>query len=504
MITAKQYILNGAITIQRLVDDWILSDSGVEVTVAQNSAVFLPFPTKEYTKSGFYQTIAPFAPLLFTLGLLYPVSSTIRSIVLEKELRQKELMKMMGVTEAELGWGWFTSFYLFFCPCGILTAVFTNLLYAQSSFGWLLLFWQLTFISCIVYCFVISSISTKATRATLIGIMLFFVGYFLPFIVDYQDGSSAVITLLSLHPVTAYTYGLNMMGYLEDSGVGVQTTSIFASEFPSGYTFGSSLSMLLFDSILWGIVSWYLNRTLQGDYGTALRWYFPFTRQYWCPSYKAVDVEPPVDASSVDNSAIPIESIRVVQNPSDTLDIRGLSKTFGDKTAVDSLTLSMYSNQITCLLGHNGAGKTTTIGMLTGMVPPTSGSAKVGGYDVGTDMRHIRSNVGVCLQHDCLFPQLTVEEHIVFFSKVKGLYSTKSKEECKESIMASIKDVALLEKQHNFAKDLSGGMKRKLSVAIAFCGESKVIFLDGKFMLCCIVVHIFCLFSKFLTPFISL
>lgn len=80
---------------QRLLDDWILSDSGVDVTVAQNSAVFLPFPTKEYTKSGFYESIGPFAPLLFTIGLLYPVSSTIRSVVLEKELRQKELMKMM-------------------------------------------------------------------------------------------------------------------------------------------------------------------------------------------------------------------------------------------------------------------------------------------------------------------------------------------------------------------------------------------------------------------------
>ena len=84
-----------AVTIQRLLDDWILSDAAVNVTVAQNSAVFLPFPTKEYTKTGFYESIGPFAPLLFTLGLLYPISSTIRSIVLEKELRQKELMKMM-------------------------------------------------------------------------------------------------------------------------------------------------------------------------------------------------------------------------------------------------------------------------------------------------------------------------------------------------------------------------------------------------------------------------
>ena len=169
------------------------------------------------------------------------------------------------------------------------------------------------------------------------------------------------------------------------------------------------------------------------------------------------------------------------------------------------------------MLGHNGAGKTTTIGMLTGMVPPTSGHATVAGYDIRTDLATLRENVGVCLQHDCLFPQLTVEEHIIFFSKIKGLYVKKSKEECKQSVTTIIKDVALQEKQRCFAKDLSGGMKRKLSgkdkrnkvveytfefynftnrmlpcysfpyltpVAIAFCGDSKVIFLDVSVLYC--------------------
>ena len=117
-------------------------------------------------------------------------------------------------------------------------------------------------------------------------------------------------------------------------------------------------------------------------------------------------------------------------------------------------------------------------GMLTGMVPPTSGYATVAGYDIRTDLALLRENVGVCLQHDCLFPQLTVLEHIIFFSRVKGMYGEKSKAECEKSVMTAIEDVALIEKKHSFAKDLSGGMKRKLSVAIAFCGDSKVVFLD--------------------------
>ena len=129
------------------------------------------------------------------------------------------------------------------------------------------------------------------------------------------------------------------------------------------------------------------------------------------------------------------------------------------------------------LFRHNGAGKTTTIGMLTGMIPPTSGWATVAGYDIRTNMSSLRENVGVCLQHDCLFPQLTVKEHIQFFSQVKGLYSKKSREDSEQSVLSAIEDVALSEKRNTYSKDLSGGMKRKLSVAIAFCGDSKVVFL---------------------------
>lgn len=275
-----------------------------------------------------------------------------------------------------------------------------------------------------------------------------------------------------------------MMGYLEDSGVGVQTTTVTASEFPTGYTFASSLSMLLFDSILWGIASWYLNRVLVGDYGTSRKWYFPLQRQYWCPSGVVLQEQQQQPSTTPGNADVPVESISETMKKQQrsrknlSVHIHGLRKQFGEKTAVDGLDLSMYSGQITALLGHNGAGKTTTIGMLTGMVPPSSGYATVAGYDIRTDLSLLRENVGVCLQHDCLFPQLNVLEHVIFFSRVKGLYVNKSKEECQKSVMAAIEDVALLEKRYTFAKDLSGGMKRKLSVAIAFCGDSKVVFLD--------------------------
>lgn len=124
------------------------------------------------------------------------------------------------------------------------------------------------------------------------------------------------------------------------------------------------------------------------------------------------------------------------------------------------------------------SGKSTTISMLSGSLEPSQGTASILGRDIRTDMGDIRKDIGICLQHDCLFPDLTVREHVQFFARIKGLYTKKSKEEAEDDIDQSIKDVALFEKRNTFSKNLSGGMKRKLSVAIAFSGGSKVVILD--------------------------
>ena len=116
--------------------------------------------------------------------------------------------------------------------------------------------------------------------------------------------------------------------------------------------------------------------------------------------------------------------------------------------------------------------------MLTGALAPSSGTAKILGNDLSTNLNAVRDNMGICLQHDCLFPAMTVREHIQFFSRLKGLYSQMSFAEAEEHVDQIIRDVALFEKRDTFSKNLSGGMKRKLSVAMAFCGGSKVVLLD--------------------------
>ncbi|CAN7944115.1 unnamed protein product, partial [Ixodes pacificus] len=146
----------------------------------------------------------------------------------------------------------------------------------------------------------------------------------------------------------------------------------------------------------------------------------------------------------------------------------------GKKLAVNRLSLNLYEGQITSFLGHNGAGKTTTMSILTGLFPPTSGYALIYGRDIRTEMDVIRQNMGMCPQHNVLFDELTVEEHLWFYARLKQTPDSNIKDETDKIIQ----DLSLPLKRHSKVDCLSGGMKRKLSVAIAFVGGSHVVILD--------------------------
>jgi ATP-binding cassette subfamily A (ABC1) protein 1 len=419
---------------------------------------------------------------MYVLGLLYSVAAMIGYVTKEKELRQKELMKMMSVTESDIGWAWFMSFFLFYFFVSIIVGIASTKLYEQSELLLLIIFWVLTFLSLVVFTLFLATLTSKSTRGVLIGLLVFFVGVFLTLAVSFEDGDSVKIDIISLHPVSAFSYGIQQIGLLEDQGIGLTSSTLDKSDNASGYSVINSFQSLIFDSILWGIATWYLNRVIKPDYGQALPFYFPFTKVYWCPgSATAPMVSTHPEEGAIDEGA-PFEPVSDALKKQGAegrnIEIHGLRKTFGEKTAVDGLSLSMYSGQITALLGHNGAGKTTLMSMLTGAVAPTEGYATVAGKDIRTQTQQIREDIGICLQHDCLFPQLTVREHVQFFSRIKGLYNELSNEEAEEHIDQVIQDVALSEKRNTFSRNLSGGMKRKLSVAIAFCGGSKIVLLD--------------------------
>ena len=145
-----------------------------------------------------------------------------------------------------------------------------------------------------------------------------------------------------------------------------------------------------------------------------------------------------------------------------------------EKVAVKSLSLGINQRECFGLLGHNGAGKTTTINMLCGMFPQTSGGAHVGPYNLRTQMTSVYGDMSVCPQHNILWNPLTAREHLQFFGRLKGMFG----KELKEAVALALKSVNLEKFANVAAGKFSGGMKRRLSVANAFIGDPKIVYLD--------------------------
>jgi hypothetical protein len=248
------------------------------------------------------------------------------------------------------GWAWFLSFLGVHFVTATLTAIVSAQLFENSDSFYLWFFWMMTFLTIINFCLTIAAITSKSTRGVLLGLLIFFAGIFLTLFLDYRTRSSGTIGLVSLHPVAAFAFGLQEIAYLEDRGVGLKSSTVESSDYASGYTFSNSVSALITDAILWGILSWYLNRVVKPDYGEAMPWHFPFTASYWCPgAAKSKHSVSDEDDGPVtyDVPFEPVaENLQRQAAEGKSIEIRNLRRTFGDKIAVDGLNLSMYSGSV--------------------------------------------------------------------------------------------------------------------------------------------------------------
>ncbi|CAO2163481.1 unnamed protein product [Urochloa humidicola] len=147
-----------------------------------------------------------------------------------------------------------------------------------------------------------------------------------------------------------------------------------------------------------------------------------------------------------------------------------------DKHAVRGLSLALRKGQCFGMLGPNGAGKTSFINMMIGLLKPTYGTAYIHGMDLRTDMNEIYANIGVCPQHDLLWETLTGREHLMFYGRMKNLTGAA----LTQAVEESLKSVNLFHSGFGdkSVSKYSGGMKRRLSVAIALIGNPKVVYMD--------------------------
>ncbi len=151
-----------------------------------------------------------------------------------------------------------------------------------------------------------------------------------------------------------------------------------------------------------------------------------------------------------------------------------LHKSFNEHKAVNGVSFTIGKGEIFGLLGPNGAGKTTTIRILSTVLAPDQGDATVGGYSVRRQSDEVRNLIGVCPQELALYEDLSALDNLVFFGRMAGLNGR----EARAQAMANLELMALLERKKGKIEKFSGGMKRRINLAIALMGHPKLLFLD--------------------------
>ncbi|RLN50687.1 hypothetical protein BBJ28_00003089 [Nothophytophthora sp. Chile5] len=463
------------------------------------------------TMTSFYSGGQSVLGLFFLVSYIKFVSTTTTTMVIEKENRLREVMKIMGLSDATLLCSWCLTTGLLSTPLALAIAaelkygnVFPTTEYATLAF----LFWTLS-LAIVAFSYFIAPFFNKSRTAAIASVLLWLILFF-PFFAVQSADTNAPRYWAALSPPTAFALAVDEMLRRAQLGTGF-AYSIGLQEAP--ITVPSAFDMSLFlilDSVILVALGWYLDQVLPQQYGVRKSWYFLLKKDYWVDARrdqrsvnadglasKTPQLSPEAsgayeqfednDTFTAQGSAMeeayvePVNAALAVQERNGTcLQIRGLRKVFpleddGEvRVAVAGLDLTMYCGQITALLGHNGAGKTTIISMLTGLIPPTSGDATLYGCSIKNDFQELRRVIGICPQHDVLFEDLTVQEHLLLFGTMKNV----SRDELQNSVDKMVEDVGLTEIRHALAKTLSGGQKRKLSVALAFLGNSKLVFLD--------------------------
>jgi len=157
-----------------------------------------------------------------------------------------------------------------------------------------------------------------------------------------------------------------------------------------------------------------------------------------------------------------------------SIEIKQLTKQYGAKVAVDRITLNIADGELFALLGMNGAGKTTLINMLSTITQPTSGDALLNGKSIVTEADQVKKFIAVSPQETAIAPNLTVRENLELMA---GLYGF-DKQTVKQKTDQMIQRFSLQPYEKSKSKTLSGGWKRKLSIAMALISDPKILFLD--------------------------
>ncbi|KAK6169359.1 hypothetical protein SNE40_020430 [Patella caerulea] len=465
--------LRGFIQLQDMIERSIVSiQTGDNTTDPGVQLKQIPYPCHKDDEYIHYLG-SYLLPVLMTFAWVASLGIATRNLVNDREDGQDEVLRIMGM-KCGLNWvAWFLSTMIIMMIVSIILAIILKFstIFSYSNLFIIFLYLLAFCLSSTMLCYMVSAFFTRTTLAILTVLIIYFLSY-LPYIVLVSMGLQMEFwqkTVACLSSTTAFSFGAQYLAFLEELGDGIQWNNINDSLVQGDkMTFNWTCIMMLIDSLIYLVIGWYVRNVKPGKYGVAKPFYFFLQPSYWffCISKSASSNKYLSDRSSKNQNSSFIEEASGDEYVG--ISTHNLRKVYNKTTAVNNLNLEFYEDHVTALLGHNGAAKTTTMNMITGVTRPTSGHVEI----YNKSPADSTGTIGICPQHNALFDYMTAEEHMEFYAGVKS--GNVSKEEIKRLLQ----DVDLWHVRDIPGKKLSGGMQRRLCVALAFVGESRAIVLD--------------------------
>ncbi|CAM4649612.1 ABC-type organic anion transporter ABCA8 isoform X1 [Caretta caretta] len=415
-------------------------------------------------------TAVAFSPLIYFM-----------SLNVAKERRKfKELMKMMALQDLAFWFSW----GLLYAGYILIVAILLTLIMKSDEFIYhtshsvMFFLFYLYGISLMSLAFLLNSLLKKPKLTGTVGFLFTLSFGSLGLAVLYNHVPEPLEWALGLFSPFAFAAGFVRIVHLEDAVKGVDFSDFLEDSFPMLAVF----SLLAFDALLYLMLAIYFDKVLPDKYGMHHSRLFFLKPSYWFKKRKNFVNNDILDHEEYSDQVFNdhVEQVPPEFRGKEAISINNIKKTYKgkDKTvnALRGLLLNVYEGQITALLGHSGAGKSTLLNILSGLCPPSEGSAMIFKYKVSEmeDLEEIRKIIGVCPQFNIQFEVLTVKENLRIFAKIKGIQPKEVEQEIQKVLtMLKIKDI-----QDCQASSLSSGQKRKLTLGIAILGDPQVLILD--------------------------
>ncbi|XVF11962.1 hypothetical protein REPUB_Repub08aG0073700 [Reevesia pubescens] len=437
--------------------------------------------------------------LFFTWVILQLFPVVLTSLVYEKQQKLRVMMKMHGLGDGPywmISYAYFLVISSLYMLCFVIFGSVIGLkFFTLNDYSIQFVFYFIYINLQISLAFLVAAMFSNVKTASVVGYIFVFGtgllgGFLFQSFVEDESFPRGWIIAMELYPGFSLYRGLYEFGQYSFRGNYMGTDGMRWGDLSDSTNGLSEVMIIIFvEWLLVLFVAYYVDQVSSSGAGKSPLF---FLQKFWrkpALSFRRPSLQRQgskafvqMDKDDVNQEREKVEQLMLEPNTSHPIICNNLKKIYPgrdgnpEKFAVRGLSLALPRGECFGMLGPNGAGKTSLINMMIGLTKPTSGTAYVQGLDIRTYMDTIYTSMGVCPQHDLLWETLTGREHLLFYGRLKNLRGSALNQAVEESLKGvNLFHGGVADKQ---AGKYSGGMKRRLSVAISLIGDPKVVYMD--------------------------